>query len=105
MEKQAELVKVAEASEIPDGGTKVVSIKGRAIGIFRVKDEYFAMNNTCLHRGGPLGEGDLQEFTITCPWHGWSYDVRTGSFDLIPTMKIRTYPTRIENGSIFVEIA
>lgn len=98
------LVKVADAGEIDDGMAKVVRVEGRTLAIFRVKDEFFALNNACLHRGGPLGEGDLDGYQIVCPWHGWTYDVRTGAFEIIPTLKVRSYPVRREGDSILVEI-
>jgi nitrite reductase/ring-hydroxylating ferredoxin subunit len=100
----SKLVKVAEANEIVDGKSKVVRAGGRTLAIFRVKDQYFALNNSCLHRGGPLGEGDLDGFNVACPWHGWTYDVRTGSFEIIPTLKVRNYPVKREGNSIMIEI-
>jgi nitrite reductase (NADH) small subunit len=98
------LVKVADASEIADGSAKVVRVDKRTLAIFRVNDEYFAMNNYCLHRGGPLGEGHLQGYKLQCPWHGWSYDVRTGAFEIIPNLKVVTYPVKREGDSILVEV-
>ncbi|MDA4125505.1 MAG: Rieske 2Fe-2S domain-containing protein [Thaumarchaeota archaeon] len=98
------LVRVAEANEIEDGGSKVVQVDGKMLAIFRVKDQFFVLNNACLHRGGPLGEGDLDGYQITCPWHGWSYDVRTGAFGIIPPLKVKSYPARREGSSIMVEL-
>jgi nitrite reductase/ring-hydroxylating ferredoxin subunit len=98
------LVKVSERNEFANGSGKVVRAEGTSLAIFKVGEEYFAMNNHCMHRGGPLGEGELDEFTITCPWHGWSYDVRTGAFDLIPTLKLKVYPVKIEGDSVLVEL-
>src|SRR5438132_6015888 len=100
----ARFVRVAEKSDLTDGSGKVVNVDGRSIALFRVKDEYFALANVCLHRGGPLGEGSLNGSTITCPWHGWKFDVRTGSFTVIPTLKVPTYKAKEHNGSVMVEI-
>ncbi len=97
-------VKVAEKSDLREGLSKVVSVEGRSIALFRVKNEYFALANVCLHRGGPLGEGNLSGSVVTCPWHGWKFDVRTGSFTVIPTLKVTTYKVREQNGSVMVEI-
>src|SRR6266516_72208 len=82
---------------------KVVSVEGRSLALFRVKDEYFAIANVCLHRGGPLGEGNLSGSVVTCPWHGWNFDVRTGSFTVIPTLKVATYKVKEQDGSVMVE--
>ena len=98
------LVKVAEKTDLTDGLGKVVNVEGRSIALFRVKDQYFALANVCLHRGGPLGEGNLSGSVVTCPWHGWKFDVRTGAFTIIPTLKVTTYQVREEDGSVLVEI-
>jgi nitrite reductase (NADH) small subunit len=97
-------VKVADASELHEGAGKVVRVEGKSLAIFRVKDEYYALNNNCLHRGGPLGEGNLEGYKLYCPWHGWTYDVRTGSFEVIPTLKVKTYRTRRDGDSIMVDL-
>jgi nitrite reductase/ring-hydroxylating ferredoxin subunit len=97
-------VKVAEKSDLKEGFSKVVTVEGRSIALFRVKNEYFALANVCLHRGGPLGEGNLSGSVVTCPWHGWKFDVRTGSFTVIPTLKVATYKVREQDGSVMVEI-
>jgi len=100
----SKLVRVADVGEIGDGKSKVVRAEGRTLAIFRVKDQFFALNNVCLHRGGPLGEGNLEGYRVSCPWHGWTYDVRTGALEIIPTLKIKSYPARREGNSILVEL-
>ena len=97
-------VNVGRVEEIEEGKGKVVRAGGKTLAIFRVKDEFFAIDNRCLHRGGPLGEGDLEGYNVTCPWHGWTYDVRTGSFEIIPPLRVGTYPVSKEGDSIFVEL-
>lgn len=96
--------KVAEAGEIADGGSKIVIIGGRQVAVFRVKDEYFAISNNCLHRGGPLGEGEVRNYEVTCPWHGWRYSLMDGAFSLIPTLKVRTFPVKVGLEGVFVEL-
>ncbi len=100
----ARLVKVAEKGDLIQGFGKVVNVEGRSVALFRVKDDYFALANVCLHRGGPLGEGNLSGSVVTCPWHGWKFDVRTGSFTVIPTLKVPTYKVKEQDGSIMIEI-
>jgi nitrite reductase/ring-hydroxylating ferredoxin subunit len=100
----ARFVKAAEKRDLAEGTGRVVNVEGRSIALFRVKDEYFAMANVCLHRGGPLGEGSLNGSTVTCPWHGWKFDIRTGSFTVIPTLKVTTYKVKEQDGSVMVEI-
>ena len=100
----ARFVKVAEKRDLIEGFGKVVTVEGRSIALFRVKNECFALANVCLHRGGPLGEGVVNGSVVTCPWHGWKFDVRTGSFTVIPTLKVTTYKVREQDGSVMVEI-
>jgi len=100
----SKLVRVADAGEIGDGKSKVVRAEGRTLAIFRVKDQFFALNNACLHRGGPLGEGNVEGYRVVCPWHGWSYDVRSGAFTVIPTLKVKTYRVEKQENGIFVEV-
>ncbi|MBI4440723.1 Rieske (2Fe-2S) protein [Candidatus Woesearchaeota archaeon] len=57
---------------------KCVMVKGKEIACFLVDGKIHCIENACPHAGGPLCEGDLAEFTVTCPWHGWSFDVRSG---------------------------
>ncbi len=98
------LVRAVEANELNDGQSKILNLDGNVLVLLRVKDSYFAVSNNCLHRGGPLGEGELNGYEITCPWHGWKYDVRNGSFTIIPTLKVKTYGVKIVNGAVFVEV-
>lgn len=99
-----EKIKVAAAAEIPPGGRLVVEAAGKQIAIFNVNGRLVACDNTCLHRGGPLGEGDLEELLVTCPWHGWQYDLSTGECLMNPKAKIALYPVTVEADSICVEI-
>jgi nitrite reductase/ring-hydroxylating ferredoxin subunit len=100
----ARFVKAGDKSDLIEGRGKVVDVDGRTIALFRVKDEYFALANVCLHRGGPLGEGDLNGSVVTCPWHGWKFDVRTGSFTVIPTLRVKTYRVKEQDGLLMIEI-
>ena len=69
----SEFIKVAKISDIPVGRSAVIEMGGRTIALFNVNGEFFALDNTCMHRGGPLGEGfvDQNNLTVQCPWHGW----------------------------------
>src|SRR2546428_12284067 len=73
-------VKVAEKSDLREGFSKVVSVEGRSIALFRVKNEYFALANVCLHRGGALWEGQLYGSAVIFPLHWWEVYALTGSF-------------------------
>ena len=97
-------VKAIMKDELDEGRPKIVRLNGRNIALFRVNGAYYAVANNCLHRGGPLGEGELDNYQVTCPWHGWKYDVRDGSLTVIPTLKVKTYPVKVEDGMVLVDV-
>ena len=69
-------VKVGSIEDFSSGLGKRVTVEGRQVALFRLGDEFFALDNMCLHRGGPLCEGFIENNVVTCPWHGWSYKSR-----------------------------
>lgn len=102
--KPIQQLKVAGPNEIMDGGSKIITVEGRSIAIFRIKNQYFAITNQCLHRGGPLGEGEVKNYEVTCPWHGWKFNLSDGSFALIPTLKVKTYVVQENADGVFIEL-
>ncbi len=97
--------RVAGVTDIPPGKGTVVAVEGREIALFNVAGVFYALDNTCSHRGGPLGEGNLRETTITCPWHGAQFDVTSGEVLLSPaSFGVASYPTKVEEGDVWVEI-
>jgi NAD(P)H-dependent nitrite reductase small subunit len=100
----AEFVKVATLSELQEGSGKPVEVNGKAIALFNVAGKVYAIDNTCLHRGGPLGEGLLEGEVVTCPWHMWEYNVRTGELVANSEIKVATYPVQIEGTDIKVAV-
>jgi nitrite reductase (NADH) small subunit len=74
------------------------------VAIANVGDKFYAINNTCLHRGGPLAQGGLQGVAVTCPWHGWQWDPKTGEAAHNPNAKMAVYAVRIENGDVLIEV-
>jgi nitrite reductase/ring-hydroxylating ferredoxin subunit len=96
--------KVAEKSELNPGECKVIEVGGKTFALFNVDGTFYALDNTCLHRGGPLGEGELEGPVVTCPWHGWRWDVTSGANANNPAVKVACFPVKVEGGSVFVEI-
>ncbi|MGA7328658.1 MAG: Rieske 2Fe-2S domain-containing protein [Rhodomicrobium sp.] len=74
----ADFAKVAYTNEIEPGQALLVDVKGKQIALFNVDGQFFALDNTCAHRGGPLAEGEVLGHEVTCLWHGATFDVRTG---------------------------
>ena len=100
----AELVKVANVSEVTAGKAKTVNAKGTAIALYNVAGKFYATQNNCLHRSGPLGDGQLNSDVVTCPWHGWQYDVKDGQNKAIPTAKLKVYRTEVKGEEVYVEV-
>jgi len=98
------LAKVAETNELNPGQCKVVEVQGKTLALFNVGGTFYVLDNTCLHRGGPLGEGDLDDRVVTCPWHGWRYDVTSGANVNNPAVKVACFPVKVEGSSVFVEV-
>jgi len=93
------------AGEVPPGSSKVVAVNEQVVAIFNLNGEFYAIDNVCPHQGGPLGEGYLEgNGVVSCPWHSWNFDIRTGQSPIDPDMKVRTFPVRVENGEIIVQI-
>lgn len=74
-----ETVKVAETDEVPPGEAKAVDVQGKTVALFNVDGTFYAIGDTCTHRGGPLSEGVVDGNTVTCPWHGAEFDLTNGT--------------------------
>lgn len=81
-----------------------MEIDGKAIALFNVGGTFRAIEDTCLHAGGPLHEGALDGTTVTCPWHEWRFDVATGSCEMNPMVSLACYPVRVRGGMIEIEV-
>ena len=100
-----ETAHVATLSDIPPGRMHYVEVDGLPIALANVGGAIYAFSDVCRHQGGPLSSGVLIDDTVTCPWHGWTYNVRTGKA-LVPPIGIRvpTYEVRVEGEDVFVVI-
>jgi nitrite reductase (NADH) small subunit len=97
-------VRVAAASEVPPGEGRVVEACGRTLALFNVDGAYHAIDNTCPHRGGPLGDGDLDGPIVSCPWHGWRWDVTSGANANNPAVRVACFPAAADAGEVFVDL-
>ena len=97
-------VKVASTSDLNPGENKVVELNGEQVALFNVDGEFFAINNTCRHKGGPLGEGFLEGDVVTCPLHGWRYNVKSGSCITIPNQHVASYQVKVEGNDVLVSL-
>jgi nitrite reductase (NADH) small subunit len=98
------LVRVAKTAEIAPGTIKEFQVAGKAIAIANVGGQFHAISNTCLHRGGPLGQGVMDGTTVTCPWHGWQFDVVTGKVGQNSTIGVECFALEVGGDEIFVNL-
>jgi nitrite reductase (NADH) small subunit len=97
-------MKVAKVGEIAPGQGKTVEVAGRDVAIFNVNGSFHAIDNTCKHRGGPLGEGELDGTVVTCPLHAWTYDVTSGECFDDPSCAVEVFAVKIEGDDVLVEV-
>ena len=98
-------VKIAQTSELSPGTGKVVQADGHSIALFNVEGTFYAIDNTCTHRSGPLGEGALSGDTVECPLHGAHFNVTTGAVTNPPARAgVRSFPVKIEGNDVLVEV-
>ena len=101
----AEFVKVAMTNELEPGQARLVEVKGKKVALFNVDGQFFALDNTCTHKGGPLAEGECSGHEVTCPWHGATFDVRTGEVVGPPAQRaVACYGVRVTGTEIEVEV-
>ena len=89
---------------MPVGEGRVVDAAGKSIALFNVGGTFYATDNGCPHRGGPLGEGDVDGTVVICPWHGWRWDVTSGANANNPAIKVPCFSVTLEQDEIFVDL-
>lgn len=97
-------VRMATLEELPIGGAKEVEFEGRVYALFNVDGQISAIDGICPHQGGPLVDGLLEGTTVTCPWHGWQFDVRSGKTPLGSKIKQAIYEVRIDGQDVLVAV-
>jgi nitrite reductase (NADH) small subunit len=100
----AQFIKAARYGDIPESSGKMIEAGGRKLALFHSNGQFFAIDNACLHRGGPLGEGEVYGTRVVCPWHGWEYDFSTGCNVDDPSLKLTCFAVKVEGDDILVEI-
>lgn len=98
----ADYVRVAGTGDVQPGHGVVAEIQGKTLAVFNVDGTFHAIDNTCVHRGGPLGEGEAEGTVVTCPWHGWQFDMTTGECTKNPSAKVTVYPVKVEGTDVKV---
>jgi nitrite reductase (NADH) small subunit/3-phenylpropionate/trans-cinnamate dioxygenase ferredoxin subunit len=99
-----EFVTVAKVVEIPLGTGRTVEVQGVWVALFNVDGTFYAVDNTCPHSGGPLGEGHLDGEIVECPRHGWKFNVRTGVRPEVPHFTVACCPVRVEGDAVQIAL-
>jgi nitrite reductase/ring-hydroxylating ferredoxin subunit len=95
-------VPAAQRSAIARGAAIVTTVGRYEVAIFDVDGELYAYENACPHQGGPIGEGFIEDATVTCPWHAWCFDLRTGFMTLGEFARLRRFDLSVEGDAIYV---
>jgi nitrite reductase (NADH) small subunit len=98
-------VRTVRLDEVPPGTVRELQVEGKTVALANVGGQLYAINNTCLHRGGPLGQGPLDGKVVTCPWHGWQYDMTTGKVAQNPAVGVDCYAVEVRGQDVFVDVA
>jgi len=106
MRTSLERVEVAagSASDIPEGERVIVEVEGLSIGVFHHQGYWYALKNSCLHRGGPVCTGALENGVLTCPWHGYQYTLTDGRLTSDPSAALESYPVAVVEGIIYLKL-
>ena len=97
------MVKVATLSALPPGTVTEVIVNGHPYAICNVDGVVRALDGVCIHRGGPLGHGQIHDGRIVCPFHLWEFDCATGEYDYDPARHVATYPVTMDDDDILIE--
>lgn len=103
LEKMA-WVRVGSARALTPGTLADVTVAGVRLAVCNVEGSLHALHGICPHMGAPLGQGNLQDGHVICPWHAWAFDCRTGQFGYHEETRIATYPIRAEGDDLLVDV-
>ena len=97
-------VKLATLDDLPPGTAQEVEFEGRVYALYNVDGVISAIDGICPHQGGPLADGQVQGTTVTCPWHGWQFDIRTGKTPLGSKIKQGVFEVKLEGHDVLVAV-
>ena len=98
------LIRVGKLSALPPDSVMEVLVDDRPYAVCNVAGEIRALDGVCLHRGGPLGQGQIHDGRVVCPYHLWEFDCRTGEYDYDPTRRVATFEVKLEGDDILLQV-
>ena len=96
--------KLCLLEELPEAAGKEFLVDGRVIAVFRTSEGLQAVDGMCAHQGGPIAQGQLDHNCVTCPWHGWQYDVTTGNNMLTGKKMLDTFAMEIRDREVWIQL-
>ena len=99
-----ELINIARADDVPEDRGLTVRVGDRHFALYKLSGRFYVLDGSCPHRAGPLGEGYVEDGSVHCPLHGWKFDIKTGSCSENPDKPAKTYPVRLVDGQLQIEI-
>ena len=100
----ANWITVAQAADCPPGSLRELVAADRIIALFNIDGTFYALDGICPHQGGPLGKGCLTGAIVTCPWHGWQFDVRSGQHQLSKSLRQPRFDVRLQGDKVLVDL-
>ena len=97
-------IRVASLDDCPPGTASELVAEDRIIALYNVDGTFHALDGICPHQGGPLGKGALTGCVVTCPWHGWQFDVTTGQHKTNASLRHTQFSVRVDDGAVWVDL-
>lgn len=96
-------MRAAKTGDVLEGGGVLLNIGDRSVALLNSGGKFYALDNICPHKGASLAQGHAENCQVTCPWHAWTFDLKTGECVTVPGVQIKTYPTKVEKSEVFVQ--
>ena len=95
--------KLVDVKDVKPGkGIIILLPDGREVALFNVEGKIYGLDNACPHMGGPLGEGEIEDCSVICPWHGWQFDIKSGACLNMPGEDVAIIPIEVHDGEVFL---
>ena len=98
------MIAIGSTDQVPEGTAREFEISGRRVAVFAIEGSFYALDSRCPHRGGPLAEGLIEGRTVTCPWHGWTFDLQSGQRLNGAPSSIGCYRVLATDGELMIEL-
>ena len=102
MSPMSDWIRIASVEDCPPNASLEIIHAGRVIALYHVAGRFYALDGVCPHQGGPLGKGSLSGCVVTCPWHGWQFDVSTGLNQINANIQHPFFDVRVQDGAVLV---